>query len=54
MTQMILCHEQLKLYGKTREAVIETIRICKDRDVLRTYLQERENEVIDIMMALFD
>ena len=32
----------------------ETIRICKDRDVLREFLASREKEVISIMMALFD
>ena len=26
--------EQIKLYGRTREAVTNTINICKDRDVL--------------------
>lgn len=33
---------------------METIRICKDRDVLREFLAGREKEVISIMMALFD
>ena len=47
-------NEQVKQYGNTREAVLETIRICKDRDVLREYLENREKEVISIMMALFD
>lgn len=32
----------------------ETIRICKDRGVLREYLSSREKEVVSIMMALFD
>jgi len=38
----------------TRKAVTETIRICKDRNVLREYLFEREKEVVTIMMSLFD
>ena len=38
----------------TQKAVIETIRICKDRNVLREYLIEREKEVVTIMMSLFD
>ncbi len=42
------------VYGKTREAVLNTIRICKDRDVLREYLSGREKEIINIMMGLFD
>lgn len=47
-------NEQLKKQGMTKEAVLETIRICKDRNVLREYLSRREKEVVDIMMALFD
>ena len=47
-------HGQVKQYGRSREAVTETIRICKDRDVLREFLAGREKEVISIMMALFD
>lgn len=47
-------NEQMKLYGRTRKAVIETIRICKDRNVLKEYLESREKEVVSIMMSLFD
>ena len=46
--------EQIKLYGRTREAVTNTINICKDRDVLKDYLSSREKEVVDMMMTLFD
>ena len=46
--------EQVRLYGRTREAVLETIRICKDKNVLREYLENREQEVVNIMMTLFD
>lgn len=49
-----VCNEQMMLYGRTREAILETIRICKDRDVLREYLESREKEVMDIMMLLYD
>ncbi len=45
---------QTKQYGMTQEAVRETIRICKDRNVLREYLQSREKEVVTMMMSLFD
>ena len=38
----------------TQKAVTETIRICKDRNVLREYLFDREKEVVTIMMSLFD
>lgn len=47
-------NEQMKLYGRTRKTVTETIRICKDRNVLREYLESREKEVVTIMMSLFD
>ena len=30
--------EQVKLYGRTREAVTNTIHICKGRDILKEYL----------------
>ena len=47
-------NEQTKQHGMTRKAVTETIRICKDRNVLREYLEQREKEVVTIMMSLFD
>lgn len=49
-----ICNEQMKKHGRTRKAVIEAIRICKDKDVLREYLSNRESEVVDIMMVLYD
>ena len=45
---------QVKLYGRTKEAVTNTINICKGRDVLKEYLESREKEVVDMMMTLFD
>ena len=47
-------NEQRKLYGNTKQAITETIRICKDRNVLKEYLESKEQEVVDIMMTLFD
>lgn len=47
-------NEQRKQYGNTQKAVTETIRICKDRNVLKEYLCSKEKEVVDIMMTLFD
>jgi len=47
-------NEQRKKYGATKEAILETIRICKDRNVLKEYLESREKEVVDMMMTLFD
>lgn len=46
--------EQVKMHGRTREAVLEMIRICKSRDILAEYLGNREKEVVDIMMTLFE
>ena len=45
--------EQRKLYGMTGQTVKETIRICKDRNILKEYLISREKEVVTIMMSLF-
>lgn len=47
-------NEQMKIHGRTREAILETIRICKDRNVLKKYLEEREKEVVAIMLAMLD
>lgn len=44
--------EQVKLYGRTEKAVKETIRICKDRDVLKDYLAKEE--VSTIMFGYLD
>ena len=46
--------EQRKLYGMTEQTIRETIRICKDRNVLKEYLMNREMEVVTIMMSLFN
>ena len=47
-------NEQRKKHGQTKKAVTETIRICKDRNVLKEYFESKEQEVVDIMMTLFD
>ena len=49
-----VCNEQMKKHGRTREAIVEAIRICKDRNVLKEYLSKKESEVVDIMMVLYD
>ena len=33
---------------------METIRICKDQNVLAEFFSEREKEIVDIMMTLFN
>ena len=47
-------NEQIKEHGMTKHAVTETIRICKDRNILKQYLSSKEVEVVTIMMSLFD
>jgi len=49
-----VCKEQVALYGRTRKAVLETIRICKNRNILKEYLENKEKEVVDIMVTLYD
>ena len=36
------------------KTVEETIRICKDANVLKEYLEQRKQEVVTMMMTLFD
>jgi len=46
--------EQRKLYpDNPRLAIQETVRICKDKDLLKKYLEKHETEVIDMMDALY-
>ena len=53
-------NEQRKLYGNTKKTITETIRICKDKNVLKEYLESRERRLkpyrqgLDMMMSLFD
>ncbi|MCC8137817.1 MAG: hypothetical protein LIO76_07085 [Clostridiales bacterium] len=47
-------NEQVRLYGRTAEAVSETIRICMDRDILKEYLATRKKEVTTMMMDLYN
>lgn len=49
-----VCNEQVAIHGRTRKAIQETIRICKDKNVLREYLESKEQEVLDMLMELYD
>ncbi len=49
-----VCREQVRRYGRSREAISEAVRVCKDRNVLKEYLAGREQEVVDIMISLYD
>ena len=42
------------MHGRTLKAVKEIIRICRDKNLLKEYLSERETEVEEIMLTLFD
>ena len=46
--------DQVKKYGGERKAIEETLRICRDKKVLESYLSQREKEIMDIMTTLFD
>lgn len=41
-------------YDRTRNAIEETIRICKDRNIMKEYFEKREKEVVTMMMTLYD
>lgn len=43
-------NEQVKLHGRTKTTMLETICICKDKDVWKEYLEGKESEVVDIIM----
>ena len=47
-------NEQVALYGRMLTVAKEIIRICRDRNLLKEYLGEREREVEEIMSILFD
>ncbi|MCI8490756.1 MAG: hypothetical protein HFJ04_11065 [Lachnospiraceae bacterium] len=47
-------NERVKEHGMTKQAVTDTIRICKGRNILKQYLSSKEVEVVTIMMSLFD
>jgi len=54
---IIFCHvldSQIKIHGRTKKALENTIQICQNLDVLKEYLESRKKEVIDIMFTLFD
>lgn len=38
--------EQVKMYGRTQQAILETIRICRDKNFLKDYLDNKEKEKV--------
>lgn len=49
-----ICNEQVKRYGRTQQAIDETIRLCLGHGILAPFLGSRQKEVLDIMTQLFD
>lgn len=47
-------NEQIKLFGYTEIALKETLRICRNQEILTQYIIQRESEIMNIMTALFD
>ena len=48
-----IADEQRALYGLTKQAIQETIRICLERGILVPFLTARQKEIVDIMEMLF-
>ena len=46
--------EQIKIHGRTKEALMEALKICEERGILKEYLESRRGEVMDIYSNLFD
>lgn len=46
--------EQVKIHGRTDKAIIETVQISRDKNILSKYLKEREVEVMNILESIFD
>ncbi len=49
-----ICDGQIELYGRTEKAIREIFRICRERNVLTEYLNDREQEIAKIMFTVFD
>ena len=54
---IIFCHVldgQIKIHGRQKAAIEETIRICQNHSILKEYLEGRKKEVISMFDILFD
>lgn len=49
-----VCNRQIEIYGRTKRAIQEAVRICRDKNILKDYLESRKQEVVDMMMELYD
>ena len=46
--------KQVKLYGRNKKAVEETIKICSDKNILKEYLEAHRKEVVEIMTQIYN
>lgn len=46
--------DTIKIHGRTLKAVKEIVRICRNKNLLKEYLSDRETEVEGIMLTLFN
>lgn len=46
--------EQVRLYGREKKAIEETMRICCEKGILKEYLEKRESEVMTMIADFFD
>lgn len=49
MNFVAIVEEQIKIYGRTEKAIKEAVKICKDTNILKEYLEKRESEVISML-----
>ena len=47
-------NDMIRKYGYVLNAITETIRICKNKDILKKYLESREVEVTRMLANIFD
>ncbi len=47
-------NDMIRKYGYVLNAITQTIRICKDKDILKKYLESREVEVTRMLENIFD
>ena len=46
--------KETRKYGRTQEAIQETIKICKNENLLKEFFTEHEKEASDVMFTLFN
>ena len=49
-----VCYDAVKLYGRSHKAAEYVVEHCIDRNILKEYMEDCRQEVVDIMGELFD